>query len=688
MADRASKLRKLNAFQHKRPYMSASALADTLKGVKEEGLPDLHGRNHIREARDATCAQVTRYGPLIQHIECVDTEHRPKRIPIAFPAAMLWVALTSSVALATLFDQRLEASPSSPEVPWHLVLYSDEVTPGNPMQSNNKRKFHGVYYTFLELGAHALSREESWLPLMTEYSNVVNTVQATLSQVFGQLIKSFFNRDGFDFEIGGIVLPSGKHLWATLGIFLQDGAAHRQTWCARAGACRLCLLCKKIFTEQSEIVDEDGTHLLRCNAVCEAECEPATDDSLRSVARYLQRKRPLLGNTAFTDRQKALGITHIDKSILLDRSLDTIVKPVTQYMHDWMHTLFVDGVVNVMVYLLFEAFISDDRRDIYALFSRYIQKWTWPGRYYTSHLHEIFADSKRDSHRTSMHIKCQASDLLTLMPVLALFVVKVLVPTGVCKRECRAFVALCDVVELITSVNRGRVTPDHINKAVSTFLRLFVAVFGAAWLTPKFHWLIHFSTQLKRWGTLLACFVNERYHRNPKQYASQLKNTSSNPGLCLLKEVVCHQLGMLEAPSALDFTIGLVHPRKPKKAELALITSTLEIDFAIDDLVRVASDARFNVYSTCKQHDCVLVRDGADSFYAAQVMLHFDVDTLCRTFITKWTLKSIDRAVAYSEWNVTTDVILIDTAMILDAVVYARFTDPLVVAVLLPLEFR
>ena len=137
-----------------------------------------------------------------------------------------------------------------------------------------------------------------------------------------------------------------------------------------------------------------------------------------------------------------------------------------------------------------------------------------------------------------MHIKCQDSDLLSLMPVLAIFVTKVLLPTGICTDECEAFLALCDVAEFITSVNRGRVTPEHIRDSVHKFLRMFVLAFGAAWLTPKFHWLLHLSKQFRNWGTLLACFVNERYHRNPKQYAGQLKNTSKTPGLSLLKEVV------------------------------------------------------------------------------------------------------------------------------------------------------
>ena len=103
----------------------------------------------------------------------------------------------------------------------------------------------------------------------------------------------------------------------------------------------------------------------------------------------------------------------------------------------------------------------------------------------------------------------------------------------------------------------------------------------------KFHWLLHFSSSFQRWGTLLACFVNERYHKNPKQYASDLNNTSSKPGPSLLKEIVCHQLASVQAPGALDFSIGLIQPiSKPSRADKALLEGALELD--LDDAAAVS----------------------------------------------------------------------------------------------------
>ena len=262
MAERAAKLRRLNDFRRKRPHVSASALADTLKGVQEEGLPELHGRNHLREARDLVATEKTPFGPIIQEITVTTTTGARRKLPFALPSALLYVAVCTSVSLNALLNERMEAVPPSPENPWNMIIYSDGVTPGNVLSANQLRKFQALYFSFLELGAHALSREESWFPIMTEYQTVVNDLDASLSQIFAEVLKAIFCGKT-DVQRAGINLPigEGRRLWYKLGVFLQDGEAHQTMWCARTGQTRMCLLCKNLFTEKSEIAAADGTML-------------------------------------------------------------------------------------------------------------------------------------------------------------------------------------------------------------------------------------------------------------------------------------------------------------------------------------------------------------------------------------------------------------------------------------------
>ena len=81
-----------------------------------------------------------------------------KKIRLAHPLALMWSALTSSQSFNDFFDSRVKDNPPSPEKPWRLILYNDEVTPDNPLGTDNKRKLQAVYFSFLEFGANALSK--------------------------------------------------------------------------------------------------------------------------------------------------------------------------------------------------------------------------------------------------------------------------------------------------------------------------------------------------------------------------------------------------------------------------------------------------------------------------------------------------------------------------------------------------
>ena len=150
--------------------------------------------------------------------------------------------------------------------------YTDEVTPGNPLAQKNNRKFQAFYWSFLEFGVSALSREEAWFSTaITEYSVHVSGLSAGLSQVVGSIFKLFFS-EGINLAVTGVLLDFDGHtsvrLWAVLGGMLQDGGAHKAVWHSRGdSASKFCILCKNLFDQESEIVDADGTNLLSCNCL-------------------------------------------------------------------------------------------------------------------------------------------------------------------------------------------------------------------------------------------------------------------------------------------------------------------------------------------------------------------------------------------------------------------------------------
>ena len=116
-------------------------------------------------------------------------------------------------------------------------MYSDEVTPGNPLSTNNKRKFQAVYFSFMEFGVAALSHEEAWFCMMIEFSTAINDLAAGMSQMFAALINVFFDPSGLDISRSGVALPGDGgtrlRLFAKMAAFLQDGGAHKSTWHCR-----------------------------------------------------------------------------------------------------------------------------------------------------------------------------------------------------------------------------------------------------------------------------------------------------------------------------------------------------------------------------------------------------------------------------------------------------------------------
>ena len=574
-------------------------------------------------------------------------------------------------------------------------MYSDEVTPGNVLAVINNRRFHAIYWSFMEFGSNALSREESWFTLMLEFSTWVNLMHAGLSQVFKQCIKQFFQPDGYNFATNGILLefPDGDiRLWARLGGVLQDGGAHKYVWHLRGdGASKFCVLCKNLFTAESNLVDTDGTKLLRCNCIDISELVPETGKQLRTNARYVAGQASVLRPAQFTLLQQSLGLTYHKHAMLLDHELDAVFDPCEAYQHDSMHGLYVDGVMNICIYLLFETFLKCVGMNVYPVFSEFVSRWTWPARVQgTGHLAEIYTESRAEKHRSAQHIKCQASDLLSLILVLSHFTSTVLMAAAGanenCVKACQAFLALIEVCELIASTVRHTVQPAMLLGRIHRFLELFVGSFGYEWLTPKFHWLLHYADALAKNGRLFNCFCLERKHRTPKRYVEDFKCITRAASITLLSEVVCHQLHQLNSPSAFDFDVGLVGGRPcPRRARHGILRF-LGDEFC-DDPIEVANVARINAYETCAKGDAVLLQDDDGTIKVGRVAQHISLDGQTFSIIHPWTLV---RRVANTHlyiYSTSAVGVVWRTSEVLVAVVHTVFPDG-TAGILMPLEWR
>ena len=165
----------------------------------------------------------------------------------------------------------------------------------------------------------------------------------------GCILKMLFVDDLGTLQQGGITLKRrGKAMFrffAKFCFFLQDGAAHKQTFhCKGDAGTKFCLLCRNVFARTSAIADDDGSELLVCDAIKRADLDLATTDELRAAAR---RVASSFHNTPSKEehllRERALGFTFSLYNLLCDPVLADVFFPAMQYCHDWMHGVFVGG---------------------------------------------------------------------------------------------------------------------------------------------------------------------------------------------------------------------------------------------------------------------------------------------------------------------------------------------------------
>ena len=204
------------------------------------------------------------------------------------------------------------------------------------------------------------------------------------------------------------------------------------------------------------------------------------------------------------------------------------------------------------------------------------------------------------------------------------------------------------------------------------------------WLTPKFHWMLHFGDYLRKWKILLNCFVLERRHRIGKRYATELKNISKHASKSLLMEVTSHHLAWLRSPTVFDYSVGLVGGKPASNKVKKLLQSLLDITDDVE--VSVSSTARINALAICHKGDGVLIKHGS-SYKAGKVLLHASVNGVPVSYLNEWVLHSINKLAGCAEWN-TSGVcrLVIDTSDILDTVCYTH--DSEICTTLLPAEFR
>ena len=543
--------------------MSGSAFTAAIRYCQEHDVSDLVSKQQqLTEAKRCSFDE-TPYGPLLTTVTLFSAPpHANREMVIVNPMAYLYSAFKAGGGFTELMKDRLRQHPNSIDTPWRLALYADEIVPGNPLAVVNARKVWAMYFAFLEFHP-VLHYEDAWCPLITEPAVAVKTVTSGISQVFAAAIKVFFGSKTFDFR-SGVQLqdPSGNRVrfYATLSMIIQDGAAHKSVFgCKGDAGIRMCMLCKNVVSTPSALTDADGTNLLVCSIVHESDCRFSTDAEVRGAVKRVAHFKATASKAQYELRTQAIGFSHLEHGLLQDPDLESVVHPVSQYCHDWMHGVFNGGIFNVLVLRFMESLsIEEPSFKPWERLDGYVKLWHWPGSTkFDATTADLFNDKRVKNYRKAGHIKCSASQGLSVLPVAAMWAELVVKPSGVCPHAVRAVLSLCDLVEALQASLLGITTPAYLRTCVRTCLQACLDAGFRDSMIPKFHWAAHYARHLEKFGASFTCWVHERKHRFVKRYASDILSVSKY-STSVLSEVISHQMYQVSQPDAFDTSIGLI----------------------------------------------------------------------------------------------------------------------------------
>jgi hypothetical protein len=163
-----------------------------LKDIRKHGLPELDDTKDLREAREMLMNEKNPYGPISVEKEVPAVGGGTLRIRMATPVALLYFVFFHCAPFASFLEDRLVESPSTFEHPWNLILYCDEVHPGDQLGGKKLRKFHAIYFAFKEFGIAALSHEDMWFTIATVRTQLVNQIPGGMSKVFSIVLRELF----------------------------------------------------------------------------------------------------------------------------------------------------------------------------------------------------------------------------------------------------------------------------------------------------------------------------------------------------------------------------------------------------------------------------------------------------------------------------------------------------------------
>lgn len=406
-----------------------------------------------------------------------------------------------------IFCSALQRAVKAFKMPLQVIVYCDEMVPGNALHPDQRRKLCNWFISILQFDQE-LSSEHVWLPVATLLSSKMKNIEAGCSQAHRCLMEQALT-DCFGIANAGILVQvDNEDVLVMFEVLdpLADELGLKSIYDIKGSSgMKPCVKCVNVFMKEHVHATLRGNVDICC--FDKAKLEPMTDEDLWQAHDSLERLKPVLRKTPFEKKETAYGVNFSPRGVLASRVLRDRQHP-TKCRFDRMHTFESNGIADLEVDLLVKS-LSDTGKYSNQQVMKYCNAgWCW----HAAPVKLSFRDGS---------LKGMASDVLQALPILFHFVNVFLQGWDQAKTE--SFKALFLVVKQLQHI---KFTADcstsataKLSELVARHLELFQQAYTSSACIPKHHMAMHLGDQYKADGHYADCFATERHQKLVKAMA-------------------------------------------------------------------------------------------------------------------------------------------------------------------------
>ena len=255
-------------------------------------------------------------------------------------------------------------------------------------------------------------------------------------ELTGLLLSYFFGAIGFDIERAGVTLLVGGvaiTLFARLQVILADGPALKDLLsCKGHSGVKPCSLCMNVVAHKAP---GGGVplHLFSDTIVSIAEptlanCQAHTDATVHALMMKLQEYKSTLEPGDFVKREQMFGFTWNPCNLMMNTRL--MLGLVSTVMYDWAHIFLCDGLCDVEFGLFMKHMHEQRTTCTYDQAATYFAGWQNPKC--LPAIQRLFTKNAAHNNLKKSSFSSTASELLTLVPLLILYMTRVVARRGEC----------------------------------------------------------------------------------------------------------------------------------------------------------------------------------------------------------------------------------------------------------------